>query len=282
MKVFTRICLSIALISIGLGIGILLLAVGRRSSLQNKPTYSLEDSVRDVRELDIRMDYGEITITQGNEFSVEASNLYKADDLESYMSDGVWVISHDTSDNFNLFGFRIPISINIGEYNNTPSIKITVPKDFHAENIKIMLNAGRLKADNLHADTGSFNVDAGSLEIEGLIIEEESSFSVGAGYISLKQIDVRDITVKCDFGSVIIEGVVTGDNKIYCDVGKITLDIEDNMDFYSFDIDSDLGNVIINNRRYRDKVIRSDSNKNKGSFLLKVDVGNITMDFSEY
>lgn len=49
------------------------------------------------------------------------------------------------------------------------------------------------------------------------------------------------------------------------------------MDNYSFDIDFDLGNVIINNRKYHDIKIRSSSHMIKGSFLLKVDVGNISM-----
>lgn len=67
-----------------------------------------------------------------------------------------------------------------------------------------------------------------------------------------------------------------------CDVGKITLDLEDDMDFYSFDIDSYLGNVIINNRSYHNKRISGDSLKHKGSFQLKVDMGNISMNFREY
>lgn len=282
MKVFARICLSVALISIGLGIGLLFISAGRRSSLQYAPTYSLNDSAGDVRELDIQMDFGEITITQGDEFAIEASNLYNTDDLQSYMSDGVWVISHASSDNFDLFGFNIPITVNIGGYNNTPNIKITIPKDFHSEDIKIKLNAGRLRADNLSADKGSFTVDAGSIEIDGLRIKEESSYSVGAGHISLKRADLNNIIVDCYIGSIIMEGIVTGNNRIYCNVGKTTLELEDNMDFYSFDIDSDLGNVIINKKSYNNKRISSDSLRQKGSFQLSVDVGNISMNFQEH
>ncbi|TAH69828.1 MAG: hypothetical protein EWM47_06055 [Anaerolineaceae bacterium] len=281
MKAFTKISLSIALISLGLGMGLLILVVGRGSSLQYTPTFTMEDTVSDIRGLDIYMDAGEIIISQGDVFSIEANNLYNKDDLKSYVSDGVWVIRHDNSESLSLLGYKIPISINVWRY-KAPRINITLPEGFNAEDIRISLNAGRLKANNLHTDRGHFTVDAGSLEINGLTVEEESSYFVGAGQINLKQVDIKNITVECDFGSVNMEGLITGDNEIQCNVGKITLDIDDDMELYSFNIDSELGNVIINSRSYRNYRITNDSNKYKGSFQLNVDVGNITMNFSEY
>ncbi len=281
MKAFTRVCLSIALISIGLGMGVLFVAAGRRTTLRDTPAYSAADSAENVKGLDIRMDVGELTIIQGDEFRVEAENLYNEDDFSSYMSGDVWIVSnklHNISDTFSLFGFNIPISIGMGRF-KAPKIAITVPRGFHADDIKISIGAGKIKADNLSADTASFSVDAGSLEIDGLVISEKSSYFVSAGQIKLEEVDIRNITVECNVGSVWMEGIVTGDNDVYCDVGKVTLKLEDSMDFYSFDIDSDIGNVIINNKSYHNKNIRRNGNISKGSFGLKVDVGNISMDF---
>lgn len=281
MKVFTKIALTIALISIGLGICLLLIVGVSGSSLRYTPTISMEDRVRDVKGMDIRMDYGEIYISQGDGFSIEAKNLYKKDQLESYVSNGVWVVSHKASESFSILGFDIPLSIGIGNF-RTPSIHITVPEGFKAENIGITMEAGRLKAENLHADRGVFRVDAGSLEIDGLIIEEESSYFIRAGQIHLKQVDIGNINVECDVGAVIMKGTIRGDNEIQCDVGTIKLDLDDNMDLYFFDIDSDLGNAIINNKRYHSFRNANDRDKYKGSFQVRVDVGNINMDFSEY
>ncbi|NLO10223.1 MAG: DUF4097 domain-containing protein [Clostridiales bacterium] len=281
MKTTTKICLSIALISIGLGIGLLFIAAGRGFSLRNTPTFSMEDTVRDVEGLDIRIDVGEVFIRPGDEFSIQADNLYNDNDLKSHVSNGVWEISHDANERFNFFGIDIPISIGIRNF-KTPSIRITIPEGFKAKDIKISMDAGRLKAENLHADIAHLTVDAGSLEIDGLIVEEESSYFVSAGHINLKQVDIKNIKVECDVGAVIMEGLVSGDNEIQCNVGSIELDIDDNMDYYSFDIDSDIGNVIINNKRYRNFINTKDRNDFKGNFRLNVDVGNITMDFSEY
>src|SRR5690606_40919805 len=101
MKVITKITLSVALICIGVGIGLLFIAGGRRSSFKYTSAYSVENTVKDVKRMEISIDYGELTITQGDEFSISANNLYNTDDLNSYVSDGTWVISHDTS-----YGFR--------------------------------------------------------------------------------------------------------------------------------------------------------------------------------
>ena len=281
MKTFTKIGLSIALISIGLGLGLLLAARGRGSFIRYTPKFSMEDTVKDIRGLDIRMDYGEVFIISGDEFGIEANNLYSKDELKSNVSNGVWEISQKASNVIHLFGYDIPISLGIKKF-KTPSIKITLPEEFKAEDITISLDAGRLVAENLHADTAHFNVEAGSLEIDGLVVEEDSKYFVGAGQINLREVDIENIKVKCDVGAVIMKGIVTGDNEIQCNVGTISLDIDDEMDLYSFDIDSDLGNVIINNKRYRNFNNTRDRNDYKGSFRFNVDVGNIKMNFSEY
>lgn len=280
MKVFTKISLSIALISIGLGIGLLMIARGNNSSLQYTPRASMEDTVGDVRRLDIRIDFGEVIITQGDEFSIEAKNLYRREELKSQVSDDVWYINHDTSESFSVFGFDIPISYGFRNL-KMPIIKITLPKDFKAEDIRIHLDVGRLKAENLHSDRGIFTVDAGTLEIDGLVIENESEYFAGAGEINLKNVDIRDIKVECDVGAVYIDGLISGDNEILCDVGAIKVNLDADIDLFSFDIDSDIGNVIINNKKYWKYRSTNDNNMYKGSFRLDVEVGNITMDFNE-
>ncbi len=280
MKTFVKVCLSIALISIGIGIGLLILALGRRPLFSDKATYFSEDNIGDVSGLDIQVDYGEVTITEGADFSIEAINLFDKNDLNVYVSDGVWNIRHDSSNTISVFGFRVSASVNLG-LKDTPKIKITVPKGFHGEDIKLSMGAGKMKASNLSANTGSFSVDAGLLEINGLVVGEGSTYNVGAGQIKLKQVDISDIIVECDVGHVSIDGIVTGDNKIYCDVGKVDLELDDNKDNYSFDVDSDLGNVIINKRAFHNKSISNLSTNYKGSFFLRVDVGNISMDFKE-
>jgi hypothetical protein len=53
------------------------------------------------------------------------------------------------------------------------------------------------------------------------------------------------------------------------------------LDLYSFDIDSDLGNVIINNKKYHNFKSLKDGSDFKGSFRLYEDVGSINMNFKD-
>lgn len=281
MKTFTKVSLSVALISLGIGIGLLIIAAGRGHSSQYTPKFTMEDTVSDVSGLDIHMEVGELIITQGDEFRIEAQNLYRKDDLESYVSDGVWVIKHKYNEGIHLFGYNLPLSINIFNY-KSPKIIITIPRDFQAEDIKVSMNAGSLKAQYLHSNTAYFYMDAGSMDIDGLTVEEESSYIVNAGQIKLERVDIRNIIVECDAGSVSLEGIVTGDNDIQCNMGKISLDLDDNVDLYSFDIDSDIGNVIINNKSYKNYKKSIKNEGYKGSFRLTVDFGNINMKFKKY
>lgn len=281
MKTFTKMCLIIALISILLGFGLMIVAGVRGFSFRKGPVYSMEDTVKNVRGLDISIDYGDVIITSGDEFSIQADNIHSNDQLRSEVINGVWVINHEAVESYKLFGFKIPVSIGFKDI-NTPKIRITLPEGFIAEDMKISLDAGRLRGKGLHSKTASLTVDAGSMEIEGLVVESESSYTVGAGQINLKKVDIRDVEAECDVGAIFMEGSIGGDNVFRCDVGSIKLDLDNNMDKFSFDIDSDLGNVIINNKRYHSFNNTKDRNDYKGSFRLFVNIGNITMSFSEY
>lgn len=283
MKLFTRICLGIGLVSIGLGIGCLILAAGsRRHSFRDVPTYSREESFTGIHSLDIRIDYGDVSVVEGDGFRINAKRLYEEVEFDAYVSDGVWIIKQDMEGVFDLFGFTIPFRFETGDVDYTPDIEITVPRGFSAENIYLELNAGRTEAEVIRSGKGTFKVDAGELRINELKIPEESSYTVDAGHISLNNVEVGNITVDCGIGYVEIAGFVTGDNRITCDVGKVNMELDGNPKQYSYDIDSDIGNVIIDGKSYHRRKINSDSvDKTEGSFLLECDIGNITLDFNE-
>jgi hypothetical protein len=279
MKTFFKVWLGIALIAIGFGIAILILATANGVSWRNNvKTYSINESYEGVRSLDFDIGYGEVNIEEGSTFSIDAENMV-SDGFESYVSGGTWYIREKYDSMVDIFGWKFSLKqiIHWGDY--SPDITITIPRDFVAESFILDIGAGEVDADEIHAVDGAFSVDAGRLKIDRLTVNERSTYNVGTGEMILNDIAVNDITVECGIGNVDIYGTITGDNEITCGIGRIKLDLTGDEDDYSYRISAGIGNVVIDNRSYHsiDKSINNDSDNN-----LKLDcgIGNITVEFN--
>jgi hypothetical protein len=283
MKTFTKVWLGIAMIAIGIGVALLVIAVASGASLEDLPTISYEESYSDVSSIDMDIEYGEVKIVDGDSFSIDATRIPE-DGLESYVdTDGTWVIRQNSEGNnfIDFFGLHISMGRFLTwDGDLTPRITITLPRDFVAEDISVVIKAGDVEVDKIHAATGSFNLSAGRLAVKELEITDHSDYIIGAGQMILQNVTVSNITVDCGVGDVTIEGNVIGDSDITCNVGNVELDIEGEEEDYSYDISSSIGNIDIDNNNYHsisNRIINNDDAKNNLS--LNCEIGNISVDF---
>jgi hypothetical protein len=280
MKTFFKVWLGISLIAIVFGIGILVIMVGSGATWKDIPTYSLEESYDGIDNIDMQIEYGDVKIIEGDEFSIDAKNLADKG-MESYVNDGTWTI-RQSEDYFNVFGMRFSAR-QLTRWNNNlaPHITITIPKEFVAKNISLNISAGSVMAEAIQAESGEFKVDAGKLEINHLVIGAKSQYSVGAGEMILKNIEVNDITVVCGIGNIEIAGAITGDNEIKCGIGKVELNVIGEEEDYSYEVNSGIGNVSINDNNYHNlsnHIINNDGAANY--FYLDCGIGNIIVEFN--
>lgn len=281
MKAFGKIWLGVGLISFGLGICLLILAGAFGFSLRKGTTYSFAEGYdQEIKSLDFDIDYGHVKLLLGDEFNVDADGLYEDESFESEVRNGVWTIRNVSYDKVNVFGWKFPV-ITIFGHRYEPEIVITIPKDFVAEDITLKLGAVRLEADRLQAKTGNFSIGTGEANIEQLEVTEQSNFDVGAGSMRLNRVDMRNITVDCGVGYISLKGKVTGENDISCGVGKVRMDLEGDIEGYSYDIQSGIGNVTVNGKDYYGSVDRSAKKEALGSFEMECNIGNITLDINE-
>jgi hypothetical protein len=281
MRTFTKVWLGIAFVAIGIGTAILVIAAASGASVRDIPTYSFAESYEGVNSLDVEIEYGSVTIIEGDTFSIDADRLPR-ENMESYVSDGTWIIREDANRYIDVFGFHI----SAGNFFNwreslTPRITITVPEGFVAEDISLEMSAGDVKADVIRANTGDFNVSAGRLTINQLEITEESGYTVGAGQMKLDQVIAKNVTIDCGVGDIVVHGRITGDSEIACSVGNVDLRLEGDKEDYSYEVSASIGNVSIDNNSYHNilsKVINQSEAENK--FSLNCEIGNISVDFN--
>lgn len=285
MKSFLRVWLGIAIISIGLGIGLLIVAVcsGVRweDAWNEQSTFTtMEQSYEGVEKLDLNISYGEVKIVSGNNFSISAENIVE-DELNSNVENGVWYIKEDDTKYSKFFGISFPVRkfFSFGDH-FTPKITVTLPEGFTADSIILKVGAGTLDADSINSETGEFTVDAGKMQINELSVAKESTYNVGAGEMVIKEANIGNIIVDCGVGNVEIDGSVYGDNNIKSGVGKVDLSLQGSVEEYSYDISCGIGDIDIDGDSYHNingKVIDNNSADNR--LNLNCGIGNISVDF---
>lgn len=279
MKTFTKVWVSISLIALFLGVAVVILAFASGASWEDIPTYSVQESYNNIEKIDFDISYGKVDIVEGETFSVDAENLPE-NDFESYESDGTWYIRDNNSNDFNLFGFRMSLRQMIHWNNNdTPKITITIPEGFVAQDFILNVDAGDIEADSINSVTGDFSVDAGRLVINHLNVSGDSQYKVDAGNMVLNNSVVNNIMVDCGVGSIEIDGKVTGDNKISCDVGNVGLNLDGDSSDFSYNISADIGRVEIDGDRYHN-LDHKINNETGNNLTLNCGIGKISVDFN--
>ncbi len=282
MKTFTKIWLGIALVALGFGIILIIVVVASGGTVVDIPTVSYQESYTGVTNIDMDIEYAEVKIIKGDQFSIDAEDIPE-NSLESFVDNGTWTVKQNSDNEFNIFGG----SVHLGDIRGwrwwndyTPKITITMPSGFTAESFKLEIGAGDVNIEEVLASKADFIVQAGRLAIENATISEASNYNVGAGTIELKKLQAKDISVDCGVGSVFIEGAITGNNDITCGVGNVEMDLDGEEDDYSYDIESGVGNINIDNDHYHSISDKRINNEGAiGSFNLDCSVGNITVDF---
>lgn len=281
MKTFSKIWVGLGFLAIGFGIALVIIAACNGFSIKDMPTFSKSESYSDsgIKSLDFQLDYGKVTIEEGDGFHIEAGRLPNKN-IKSYVKNGTWVIKTENMSFFRFFDIDIPAG-HLGHwyYGHEPEIVITVPEGFEADKIDLELGAGVLNADRIIANEGSFSVGAGAMTIDKIQVKEKSDYKVGAGKLELDNMNANNISVDCSVGHAEISGRISGNNNIRCDVGTVTLDLDGEQNDYYYKIDSSIGNVIINDESYKNSERRSIGNESSDSKLyLDCSVGNITID----
>jgi len=286
MRSFSKVWLGISLCTIIFGMGLLVIAVASGAewkdvaSYTNDALYSYDETYTDVKSIDMKIEYGEINLVEGDEFSIKADNMLD-DDFESYVKDGTWMIRENDANDFHIFGFDFSAQ-QLFRWNGdfTPHYTITIPRIFVAENVIIAIGAGDMEVESINASQGTFTLGAGRITIGELVITEESEYNVGAGQMILENITANNISVECGVGDVAIEGIINGDNYIHSGVGSVKLDLQGNEEDYTYDVNAGIGSVSIGETSYNNvtnKIINSSNNAN----YLNLDsgIGDIDIDF---
>ena len=185
MRTFTKVWIGIALMAFGFGIAILGIAFVIGNGRDNVEMRSFGGDFEGVKSIDLQVRYSQVTIKKGDTFSVKAAYMTESG-FDSYVEDGIWHIKEDLNTNWNIFGLDLSLG-NIGSWNNKyrPRIMITIPEGFQAERFDMDIDVGNVQIDTINAKEGDISLGAGRLSVDHINIENNSTFNVDAGAMTL-------------------------------------------------------------------------------------------------
>lgn len=237
-------------------------------SITSDERVSYNKTFQDVENLSIECSSNSVTIKEGSEFKVEASNVsenYKVK-LES---NGTLKLYNDGFQ-FEFFNFVLNES--------SGTVTIYLPTDFTAKKTYIDAGTDNLTINHLKTDRLELNGSVGNINGSD-ITANEADLDASVGNLTLSDINITNSDIDGSVGNISLTGSLLGTNSIDGSTGNITLHLTGSSDDYNIKADTSLGNLKLNGKEYSD----FNWNNTTADNTLKIDgsIGNISIDFSE-
>lgn len=236
----------------------------------------------DIKKLNISVDYGRLII--------------KTDDVKEIKIDTKNIVTSRFS--YNQLGDTLIIKYGGGfsffTWKSDSEITVTFPKDMTFDKAVIKNGAGKTDIKNITSDEISMENGAGELTFADITAKDKLYLETGAGAVKLKNINCGKIDFQGGVGEINAEDVVCtglnmeagvgafrfsgeiiGNVDIDNGIGEVKMTVYGNSTDYSFDVDSGIGNVLVNGN--------TPTSNTGGKYKFKIDtgVGEVRVDFKD-
>ena len=280
MKSFVKVCLGAALCCIIAGICIIA-AVQPVWPWQEKETstgtkemeFSWEKN-EDIKQMDVQIKVGTVTIKKGEYFHVSMEDISE-DDISCYVENQVlYILDHRS---VNEMIEVVPISI----HTEDADVTITVPKNFQLEKLSLELGAGEMEVKDLETEKLWVKAGAGSIVLDSLRAKQAVEFHIGTGEIRAYDFVGQNMTAKCGVGELYINGSLIGDNAIECGIGEVLCELSEKEEDYSYTVNCGIGEVRIGTKEYYGIGKNSKTGTGDDSFQVRCGIGSVKFFFEK-
>ena len=208
-------------------------------------------------------------------------NLNYADFTLAPSQDDYFHISSEGNGNYQYYTDGSAFYID-GFYNrHTASINrftLEVP-DIDFSEIDINFGAGAATLSTLKSDSLTMAIGAGELTIDGVNCDNLSA-EVGAGTATIKNGLTEDANFDIGMGELIYKGYVNEDLDAVVGMGNITLQIWDTQDKHNYDLECNMGSILLGAKEYGGLAYETEIDNDADSdYTLECGMGNITVTF---
>lgn len=180
---------------------------------------------KDVKNLRFNFAAANVVFISGDEYSVETRGVSSEEFRCRLDKSGTLEVSN--TNRIPTFGFfKHDRKVRV-----VPRILVTVPKTASIYSLEMKIGAGAVKAKGLNLNYQTATID------------------VGAGALTMDTINGGKLNARCGMGALDIAGTVTGKINLDCGMGSVKIDVRGNIEDYSFDTKTGMGDVRINGEK---------------------------------
>ncbi len=258
MKRYTKICLMIA--GICLGVGLVCFSISAiLGGLRGENVWA---AIKEGNySWGIGTDWGEEEI-----FRVDDRNIEKLEvevgigelSIESYSGDTYEVSYPEKYVKCSQEGNRLHIKskkkfhwlfFSFGEKGN-PKITVRVPEGSRLKEAVVSTGASKAEIKHLEAETIYLDTGAGELRANALIGKKEVTVDAGVGETHIENLQAGEAELSVGVGELYVGGSVSGDISADCGVGEINLELDNRETDFNYDISCGVGEISINGKDY--------------------------------
>ena len=130
----------------------------------------------------------------------------------------------------------------------TPPAQLTVivPSSYVFDDVLIDAGFGSVNIDKLVTKNLSFDIGVGNVVINDLVVYNDTSIDGGAGKFVIKNGNINNLDYDMGAGDTNINAFINGSSEIDCGVGKLDLNLLNDMSDLSLDLSLGIGSVKVN------------------------------------
>ena len=147
-------------------------------------------------------------------------------------------------------------------------VTVIVPSSYVFDDVLIDAGAGSVSIDRLVTKNLSFDIGVGNVVINDLVVYNDTSIDGGAGKFVINNGTINDLDYDMGAGDTNINAFIKGSSEIDCGVGKLDLNLFNDMSDLSLDLSLGIGSVKVNG----DDVVK-DSVLGTGRNVIEIDGG---------
>ena len=260
-KVIKILAICFAIVIIANIFGAIITGISLFTNIDFNNSETKKDFIEDynnITNIEIDVDASSITIINGDNFRVEATNI--SDNFVSKTDNNTLKIK-ETKQNFL-------------EDTSNSKIIVYIPENSNLNDIEIDSGAGATTISQISAQKLDIDLGAGTLNINNSNFKN-TNIDGGAGTIKISGSTLNNLDLNAGVGKVEITSDITGISEIECGVGEVTLNLPTNKDNYTISFEKGLGKLKIDNEEHAGNTYGRGTNK----ITLEGGIGNININF---
>lgn len=181
-------------------------------------------------------------------------------------------------------------------------VYLYLPEGTMLSELSIEIGAGNMESIGLQAREISMEVGAGACDVDGLTATGEIDLTVGAGRITLDSLRAGELDMEVGAGGLYIAdaqveretdlnlgvgnaelgGLFIGNMNLECNMGSVSLKLDDAEADHNYEIECSIGNVHIGSRSYTSLANDvSISNGSSSTYDIECSMGDVSIEFAQ-